>query len=210
MEDAIILIAKIAIASSMAVLYATIGEIFSERSGVLNLGVEGMMLIGALTAFAATQSLQSLWLGTLIAMLAGGVFAMIHGLFTVTLRVNQVVSGLALTLFGIGLTNFLGRPFIGKLSLKFEPFDLFPLNKIPILGEIFFTQSALVYPAYLLVPVAYIFLFKTRYGLKLRAVGENPAAADTVGISVFATRYLYIFVGGALAGLGAGDRDRYA
>ena len=202
MEDAIILIAKIAIASSMAVLYATIGEIFSERSGVLNLGVEGMMLIGALTAFAATQSLQSLWLGTLIAMLAGGVFAMIHGLFTVTLRVNQVVSGLALTLFGIGLTNFLGRPFIGKLSLKFEPFDLFPLNKIPILGEIFFTQSALVYPAYLLVPVAYIFLFKTRYGLKLRAVGENPAAADTVGISVFATRYLYIFVGGALAGLG--------
>jgi simple sugar transport system permease protein len=202
MEDAIILIAKIAIASSMAVLYATIGEIFAERSGVLNLGVEGMMLIGALTAFVATQSLQSLWLGTLIAMLAGGVFAMIHGLFTITLRVNQVVSGLALTLFGIGLTNFLGRPFIGKLSLKFEPFDLFPLNKIPIVGEIFFTQSALVYPAYLLVPVAYIFLFKTRFGLKLRAVGENPAASDTVGISVFATRYLYIFVGGALAGLG--------
>lgn len=202
MESAIILIAKIAIASSMAVLYATLGEIFAERSGVLNLGVEGMMLIGALSAFAATQSLQSLWLGTLIAMLMSGIFAMIHGIFTITLRVNQVVSGLALTLFGIGLTNFLGRPFIGKLSLKFEPFDLFPLNKIPIVGEIFFTQSALVYPAYLLVPVAYIFLFKTRFGLQLRAVGENPAAADTVGISVYAIRYLYIFVGGALAGLG--------
>jgi len=202
MESAIILIAKIAIASSMAVLYATLGEIFAERSGVLNLGVEGMMLIGALSAFAATQSLQSLWLGTLIAMLMSGIFAIIHGIFTITLRVNQVVSGLALTLFGIGLTNFLGRPFIGKLSLKFEPFDLFPLNKIPIVGEIFFTQSALVYPAYLLVPVAYIFLFKTRFGLQLRAVGENPAAADTVGISVFAIRYLYIFVGGALSGLG--------
>ena len=186
----------------MAVLYATIGEIFAERSGVLNLGVEGMMLIGALAAFAATQSLQSLWLGMLIAMLAGGLFAMIHGFFTITLRVNQVVSGLALTLFGIGLTNFLGRPFIGKLSLKFEPVELFPLSKIPILGEIFFTQSALVYPAYLLVPVSYVFLFKTRFGLQLRAVGENPAAADTVGISVFATRYLYVFVGGALAGLG--------
>jgi simple sugar transport system permease protein len=201
-EAAFILIAKITIASSMAVLYATIGEIFAERSGVLNLGVEGMMLIGALAAFAATQSLQSLWLGMLIAMLAGGLFAMIHGFFTITLRVNQVVSGLALTLFGIGLTNFLGRPFIGKLSLKFEPVELFPLSKIPILGEIFFTQSALVYPAYLLVPVSYVFLFKTRFGLQLRAVGENPAAADTVGISVFATRYLYVFVGGALAGLG--------
>lgn len=202
MEAAFILIAKITIASSMAVLYATIGEIFAERSGVLNLGVEGMMLIGALAAFAATQSLQSLWLGMLIAMLAGGLFAMIHGFFTITLRVNQVVSGLALTLFGIGLTNFLGRPFIGKLSLKFEPVELFPLSKIPILGEIFFTQSALVYPAYLLVPVSYVFLFKTRFGLQLRAVGENPAAADTVGISVFTTRYLYVFVGGALAGLG--------
>jgi simple sugar transport system permease protein len=201
-EAAFILIAKITIASSMAVLYATIGEIFAERSGVLNLGVEGMMLIGALAAFAATQSLQSLWLGMLIAMLAGGLFAMIHGFFTITLRVNQVVSGLALTLFGIGLTNFLGRPFIGKLSLKFEPVELFPLSKIPILGEIFFTQSALVYPAYLLVPVSYVFLFKTRFGLQLRAVGENPAAADTVGISVFTTRYLYVFVGGALAGLG--------
>ena len=202
MEAAFILIAKITIASSMAVLYATIGEIFTERSGVLNLGVEGMMLIGALAAFVATQSLQSLWLGTVIAMLAGGLFAMIHGLFTITLRVNQVVSGLALTLFGIGLTNFLGRPFIGKLSLKFEPFALFPLSKIPIVGEIFFTQSALVYPAYLLVPAAYVFLFKTRFGLQLRAVGENPAAADTVGISVFATRYLYVFAGGALSGLG--------
>jgi simple sugar transport system permease protein len=202
MESAIILIAKIAIASSMAVLYATIGEIFAERSGVLNLGVEGMMLVGALTAFAVTASLQSLWIGTLTAMFVGGIFAMIHGLFTITLRVNQVVSGLALTLFGIGLTNFIGRPFIGKLSLKFEPFGLFPFNKIPILGEIFFTQSALVYPAYLLVPLSYLFLFKTRYGLQLRAVGENPSAADTVGISVLATRYLYIFIGGALAGLG--------
>ena len=202
MESAVIFIAKITIASSMAVLYATIGEIFAERSGVLNLGVEGMMLIGALTAFATTESFQSLWVGTLAAMLAGGVFALIHGFFAITLRVNQVVSGLALTLFGIGLSDFLGRPFIGKVSLKFEPFGLFPLDKIPVVGQVFFTHSALVYPAYLLVPLAYIFLFKTRYGLQLRAVGENPSAADTVGIPVIATRYLYTFIGGALAGLG--------
>ena len=202
MESAFIFIAKITIASSMAVLYATIGEIFTERSGVLNLGVEGMMLIGALTAIAATASFQSLWIGTLAAMLIGGCFALIHGFFAITLRVNQVVSGLALTLFGIGLSNFIGRPFIGKLSLRFEPFGLYPFDKIPVVGPVFFNHSALVYPAYLLVPLAYIFLFKTRYGLKLRAVGENPSAADTVGISVFSIRYLYTFIGGALAGLG--------
>ena len=190
MESAFIFIAKITIASSMAVLYATIGEIFTERSGVLNLGVEGMMLIGALTAFAATASFQSLWMGTLAAMLIGGCFALIHGFFAITLRVNQVVSGLALTLFGIGLSNFMGRPFIGKLAMKFEPFGLSPLDKIPVLGPVFFNQSALVYPAYFLVPLAYYFLFKTRYGLQLRAVGENPSAADTVGIAVYSIRYL--------------------
>jgi simple sugar transport system permease protein len=202
MESAFIFIAKITIASSMAVLYASLGEILTERSGVLNLGVEGMMLIGALSAFAATASFQSLWIGTLAAMLIGGCFALIHGFFAITLRVNQVVSGLALTLFGIGLSNFVGRPFIGKLALKFEPFGLFPFDKIPIVGPVFFNQSALVYPAYFLVPLAYYFLFKTRYGLQLRAVGENPSAADTVGISVFSIRYLYTFIGGALAGLG--------
>ena len=186
----------------MAVLYATIGEIFTERSGVLNLGVEGMMLMGALTGFAAATSLHSLWLGVLAAMLMGGGFAIIHGFFSITLRVNQVVSGLALTLFGIGLTNFLGRPLIGKVSLKFEPMGLFPLDRIPVIGDVFFSHNALVYPSYLIVPLAYIFLHKTRYGLELRAIGENPSAADTVGIPVFRLRYLYTFIGGALAGLG--------
>jgi simple sugar transport system permease protein len=202
MESAVIFVAKITISSSMAVLYATIGEIFAERSGVLNLGVEGMMLVGALAAFATTDYFQSLWIGVLVAMLISGIFALIHGFFAITLRVNQVVSGLALTLFGIGLSNFLGRPFIGKVSLKFEPFGLFPFDKIPVVGQIFFTHSALVYPAYLIVPLAFVFLYKTRYGLQLRAVGENPSAADTVGISVFAIRYLYTFIGGSLAGLG--------
>ena len=202
MESEIFFIAKITITSSMAVLYATIGEIFTERSGVLNLGVEGMMLMGALTGFAAANSLHSLWLGVLAAMLMGGGFAVIHGFFSITLRVNQVVSGLALTLFGIGLTNFLGRPLIGKVSLKFEPMGLFPLDRIPVIGDVFFSHNALVYPSYLIVPLAYIFLHKTRYGLELRAIGENPSAADTVGIPVFRLRYLYTFIGGALAGLG--------
>jgi ABC-type uncharacterized transport system permease subunit len=202
MESAIVFIATITISSSMAVLYATIGEIFAERSGILNLGVEGMMLVGALTAFATVDSIHSLWAGALAAMLVGGIFAMIHGFFSITLRVNQVVSGLALTLFGIGLTNFLGRPLIGKVSLKLEPFGFFPLDKIPVIGKVMFTQNALVYPAYILIPLAYLFLYRTRYGLQLRAIGENPSAADTVGINVLGLRYLYTFVGGAFAGLG--------
>ncbi len=202
MESAVLFIAQITISSSMAVLYATIGEIFAERSGILNLGVEGMMLMGALTAFATVHSLGSLWAGVLAGMLLGGVFALIHGFFSITLRVNQVVSGLALTLFGIGLSNFMGRPLIGKVSLKFDPFGLFLLDRIPIVGKIFFTQNALVYPAYVLVPLAYLFLYKTRQGLQLRAIGENPSAADTVGISVLGLRYLYTFIGGVFAGLG--------
>jgi simple sugar transport system permease protein len=202
MESAIVFIATITISSSMAVLYATIGEIFAERSGILNLGVEGMMLVGALTAFATVDSIHSLWAGVLAAMLVGGIFAMIHGFFSITLRVNQVVSGLALTLFGIGLTNFLGRPLIGKVSLKLEPFGFFPLDRIPVIGKVMFTQNALVYPAYILIPLAYLFLYRTRYGLQLRAIGENPSAADTVGINVLGLRYLYTFVGGAFAGLG--------
>ena len=202
MESGALFIAKITITSSMAVLYATIGEIFTERSGILNLGVEGMMLMGALSAFAATLSFQSLWAGVFVAMLVGGIFAMIHGFFSIALRVNQVVSGLALTLFGIGLSNFLGRPLIGKVSLKFEPLALFPLDGIPIVGTVLFNHPALVYPAYGLVPLAFFILYRTRHGLQLRAIGENPVAADTVGISVSGLRYLYTFVGGALAGLG--------
>ena len=202
MEPAVIFITKVTISSSMAVLYATIGEIFTERSGILNLGVEGMMLIGSLTAVAVAQMSGSLHAAVLVAMLASGTFAMIHGFFSISLRVNQVVSGLALTLFGIGLSNFLGRPFIGKVSLRYEPVAIFPFDQIPLIGPIFFSHTLLVYPAYLLVPAAYFFLYKTKYGLHLRAIRENPDAADTVGISVYKLRYLYTFVGGTFAGLG--------
>ena len=202
MESGALFIAKVTITSSMAVLYATIGEIFAERSGILNLGVEGMMLVGALTGVATVHSVNSLWAGVVAAMLVAGFFALIHGFFSITLRVNQVVSGLALTLFGIGLTDFLGRPLIGKISLKFEPLALSPLDRIPVVGQIFFNHPALVYPAYVLVPLAFFFLYKTRPGLQLRSIGENPSAADTVGISVSGLRYLHTFVGGMLAGLG--------
>lgn len=202
MEAPVVFIVKVTISSSMAVLYATIGEIFTERSGVLNLGVEGMMLMGAVTAVTAVLSSGSLWIGVAAAMLIGGAFALFHGFFCITLRVNQVVSGLALTLFSIGLSNFLGRPLIGKVALQFETVSLHPLNGIPYIGPIFFDHTPLVYPAYILVPLAAYLLYKTKFGLSLRAVGENPVAADTVGINVYALRYVFTFFGGALAGLG--------
>jgi len=196
----LIFIASVTIYSSMAVLYAALGEIVTERSGILNLGVEGMMLVGALCGFAGTYAFKNLWLGLLVAVLAGGGMALIHAFFSISLRVNQVVSGLALTILGTGLTNFLGRPMLGKTALRFTPYKVPLLCDIPIIGKIFFTQNPLVYPAYLLVPLFSFLLYRTHAGLILRSVGENPSAADTVGLSVKKIRYISTIVGGAFAG----------
>jgi simple sugar transport system permease protein len=200
--DNLIFILSIAIQSSVAVLFATLGEVFTERSGTLNLGVEGMMLMGALSGFAATFYSHSLLLGTLTALVVGGLMAMIHGFFTITLRANQVVCGLALAILGIGLSSFLGRPIIGRVAERFVPLPIPVLKEIPILGPVLFSQSALVYVGYILVPLSWFFLYHTRPGLNLRAVGENPAAADTAGIGVVPLRYLWTIFGGMLAGLG--------
>jgi ABC-type uncharacterized transport system permease subunit len=200
--DNLIFILSIAIQSSVAVLFATLGEVFTERSGILNLGVEGMMLMGALSGFAATFYSHSLLLGILTALVVGGLLAMIHGFFTITLRANQVVCGLALTILGIGLSSFLGRPIIGRVAERFVPLPIPVLKEIPILGPVLFNQSALVYVGYILVPLSWFFLYHTRPGLNLRAVGENPAAADTAGIGVVPLRYLWTIFGGMLAGLG--------
>jgi ABC-type uncharacterized transport system permease subunit len=200
--DNLIFILSIAIQSSVAVLFATLGEVFTERSGILNLGVEGMMLMGALSGFAATFYSHSLLLGILTALVVGGLLAMIHGFFTITLRANQVVCGLALAILGIGLSSFLGRPIIGRVAERFVPLPIPVLKEIPILGPVLFNQSALVYVGYILVPLSWFFLYHTRPGLNLRAVGENPAAADTAGIGVVPLRYLWTIFGGMLAGLG--------
>jgi ABC-type uncharacterized transport system permease subunit len=200
--DNLIFILSIAIQSSVAVLFATLGEVFTERSGVLNLGVEGMMLMGALSGFAATFHSHSLLLGILTSLLVGGLLAMIHGFFTITLRANQVVCGLALAILGIGLSSFLGRPIIGRVAERFVPLPIPILKEIPILGPVLFRQSVLIYVSYVLVPLSWFFLYHTRPGLNLRSVGENPAAADTTGIGVIALRYLWTIFGGMLAGLG--------
>jgi general nucleoside transport system permease protein len=200
--ESLAFILSIAIQSSAAVLFAAIGEVFTERGGVLNLGVEGMMLMGALSGFVAAHASHSLALGLLAAMAAGGALALVHGFFTITLRANQVVCGLALTILGIGLSSFLGRPIIGTVGMRFTPWPIPLLQDIPVLGPALFQQVPLIYAGYLLVPAAWLFLFHTRPGLNLRSVGENPQAADAAGIPVNLIRYGWTAFGGMMAGLG--------
>jgi simple sugar transport system permease protein len=161
-----------------------------------------MMLMGALAGFAATYYSHHLLLGLAASLAVGGMLAFIHGFFSVTLRANQVVCGLTLTIFGIGLSSFLGRPIIGRVGERFTPFPIPLLKEIPLLGPALFNQSPFIYISYLLVPTAWFFLYHTRPGLNLRSVGENPAAADTAGIPVIKIRYLWTIFGGMLAGLG--------
>ncbi len=192
-----------AIPAGTAILYACLGELLSERAGVLNLGVEGMMLMGALGGFAVTYWTESAWLGAVGALAVGGALATIHALLTVSLGANQVVSGLALTLFGGGLSAFLGQDLVGRPApASFAKIAIPVLGDIPHLGSILFRQDALVYVSYALAPLLWLFVFRTRPGLNLRAVGESPATADAMGLSVVGLRYGYVIAGGALAGLG--------
>lgn len=186
-----------------AILFATIGEIFAERSGVLNLGVEGMMLMGAMTAFGTAHATGNPWLGLLAAAGAGGLLALLHAFVTVTLRADQVVSGLALTFVGTGLSAVLGAPLVEvRQAPRLPSFAIPVLADVPILGPIFFQHNVIVYLGFLLIPLAWFYIYRTRPGLELRAIGEVPAAADVQGINVFAQRYFYVMLGGVLAGIG--------
>lgn len=185
------------------ILFAALGELIAERAGVLNLGVEGMMLMGAVTGFMVTLQSHNQWLGLGVAMIAGGLMALIHAFLTITLRANQVVSGLALTIFGTGLSGYLGKSMIGvPLPATFKPVSIPGLSQIPWLGDILFNHDALVYISYALIALLWFFLYRTKRGLELRSVGENPGAADAAGINVFAIRYACVVVGGMLAGIG--------
>jgi simple sugar transport system permease protein len=179
------------------------GEIFAERSGVMNLGVEGMMLMGAMSAYSIAVKTGNPWLGVLVAMLAAGLLSQIHAFITITLHADQVVSGLALTFLGTGISLVLGEGLSksGTVSLL-SSFPIPLLSQIPFLGPVFFKdQNIMVYIGYLFIPLAWYFINRTRPGMHLRAVGEYPAAADALGINVFRMRYFYVFVGGLLAGL---------
>jgi simple sugar transport system permease protein len=191
------------VARGTPLLLATLGEILAERAGVMNLGLEGLMLLGAVAGFGAAHATGSVTLGLLAGTGAGAALALVHALVTVTLKADQVVSGLALAFVGAGLSSVLGAPLVevrqagaqaGALAIPL-------LSQIPLLGQVFFNQGAVVYLSLLLVPLCWVFLARTRPGLHLKAVGEHPAAADSLGVSVTATRYLYVTLGGALAGM---------
>ena len=202
-QSALLAILSSGMVAGIPILLAALGEILAERVGVINLGVEGMMLIGAVAGFMITATTDNHWLGLLGAIIAGGLMALIHAFLTITLRANQVVSGLALTIFCTGLSGYLGKAFIGiPLAATFKPVLIPSLSDLPVLGKLLFQYDVLVYISYSLAVLLWFFLYKTKSGLKARAVGENPAAADAVGVSVERTRYLFVIIGGMLAGMG--------
>ena len=201
MDPTIILAAGVA--SGTVLLFAAVGEIFAERSGVINLGVEGMMLIGAVVAFGTAVATGNPWLGLALGTLAGGLLSVLHAIVTISFRAEQVVSGLALTFLGTGLARVLGEDLSKAGAISLLPKATIPvLSAIPVLGPILFTdQSVLVYVGFVMVPIAWYWINRTRPGLHLRAIGENPAAADALGVDVVRLRYAYVVVGGLCAGL---------
>ncbi|MHA2142336.1 MAG: ABC transporter permease [Candidatus Thorarchaeota archaeon] len=185
-------------------LLPTLGEIVAERSGVLNLGVEGMMISGAAGAFAITYFTGSLLLGMIAGMVVGGLLALVHAIVTITFNRNQVVSGISLTIFGTGLSGLLGLGLAGLQILPLPIISIPGLSAIPFVGPVFFTKNFLVYLSFILIPVLWFFLFKTRYGIMIRTVGENPMAAYTQGVDVRRVRYLCVVFGG---GFQCGQRE---
>lgn len=201
LEEAIFMLHR-TIAFGTPLLFATLGEIIAERAGVLNLGLEGMMSVGAVVGFGVTIVSGNAWLGVLAAALSVGAMSLIHSFASVNLRANQVVSGLALTMLGLGISGLLGKQFVGlPPGSTIKSLDLPLLSRIPILGEIIFNQDPLVYISLALAVLTWFVLFRTRLGLNIRIVGENPAAADVSGISVYRIRHLCVFIGGLLAGI---------
>ena len=182
-------------------LIAAIGELVVERSGVLNLGVEGMMLMGAVSGFAAAQYTGSAWLGMIAAIFVGSLFSGIFAFLTLTLVTNQVATGLALTILGIGASAMLGESFVGMPGVRLEAISIPYLSDIPYVGRFLFGQDPIFYISILLVIGVTWFLFRTRAGLQLRAIGDSHGSAHALGVHVVRTRYLAVLFGGACAGL---------
>jgi simple sugar transport system permease protein len=196
-----------AIVAGTPILFATLGEIITEKAGNLNLGVEGMMLMGAVIGFATGLKSGNPVLALLAAMAAGGTGAFIYAFLTITLRTNQEVTGLTLTIFGTGFSNFVGKSFVGQVAPEalqkfFAKAEIPLLSKIPFIGPILFKQDLFVYLGYIVAAVLGIYLYNTSKGLNLKAVGENPAAADAASVNITLYKYIHVILGGALCGLG--------
>ena len=181
---------------AVSVLYAGIGETFTERAGIMNLGVEGIMLMGGVTGCLVAVSTRSLLLSMLAVILVGALFGLVFAFLTVTLQSDQTVCGMAILVFGTGLSGYLGKNIASSpVNLKFQAIRIPGLGDIPVIGDILFNQNLLVYLMYILLPLAVFYIYKTRWGLKLRALGENPAALDAAGENVFLMRYAYTIFG---------------
>lgn len=194
---------SISIATTL--ILASVGVILTERSGIINLGVEGMLLMGAVTAFLVGDGTHNLWLALLLSILVGMAMATVHAVLTISLRSNQIVSGLALVIFGTGLSQFVGKSVEGKP----RPVQILPLNfgalaDIPIIGPIIFGHDLITYLTWIGALVASLYLSRTRAGLVLRATGDAPATVDAQGVSVAMVRYIHTIAGGALVGLAGG------
>ncbi len=190
------------ITAATPLVFAAIGELVTEKSGVLNLGVEGMMLVGAVAAFATATVTGSYILAIVAAALAGAVLAFLFGILTLSLMANQVATGLALTLFGVGLSALAGQGFVGEPVKALEKLNISGLTDLPFVGPILFGQDPLVYLSFVMVALVSWFLYKTKAGLILRAVGDSHDAAHSIGYSVIGIRYLAVLFGGAMSGIG--------
>ena len=202
MNETLILTVLTIITAATPLVYAAIGELVVERSGVLNLGVEGMMLVGAVCSFAAAHTTGSASIGILAGLLAGLLMSGLFGLLTLTLQASQVATGLALTIFGIGVSALIGQPLVGVAYDGLSPVHLPVLSELPVLGRLIFSHDVFVYGSFMLVGVVAWFLNSSRAGLVLRSVGDSPDAAHALGIKVIRVRYLATLFGGACAGLG--------
>jgi simple sugar transport system permease protein len=202
MEDMIISTLQRTMVAGTPLLLATTGEVICERSGILNLGVEGVMAIGAVVAFIVTLVTGQPWLGVAAAIVSGMAVSIIHAFASVTLQANQVVSGLALTMLGLGLSGMLGKPYVGRpLSIKMEDWAIPWLKDIPWAGKILFSQTPFFYLAIILAFAAWFFLERTRLGIQIRSTGENPKAAETQGVNVGFIRYMSVIAGGGFSAL---------
>jgi simple sugar transport system permease protein len=202
LEDIIISVLQRTLVAGTPLLLGTIGEVICERSGILNLGVEGVMSIGAVTAFIITFVTGNPWFGLVAAIMAASLISVIHAFASITLQASQVVSGLALTMLGLGISGLVGKPYIGKpLTIKMQNWAIPVLSDIPILGPILFDHSPFFYMAIVLAIIGWFTLENTRLGIMIRSAGENPRATETQGINVYRVRYWCVIIGGALSGM---------
>ncbi|MBD9371919.1 ABC transporter permease [Rhizobium sp. ARZ01] len=189
------------ITAATPLVLAALGELVTERAGVLNLGVEGMMIMGAVLAFAATNATGSPYVGVLAGIAGGALFSLLFGFLTLTLVANQVATGLALTILGLGVSGQIGEAYVGMSGIKLPEITIPLLSEIPFFGRLLFKQDLIFYLSIALVIGVNWFLFRSRAGLKIRAIGDNHASAHALGIGVIRTRYLAVLFGGACAGL---------